>query len=260
MFTCRCPSPRRFGLVLGLQFMIVSLLLSACAVTSYSVDGYTSTRAGRYTRDAALLAEVSRVAIVALHGENHAGPDGSSFALVMDVIHEQVLAEIEKVEGVEIVTPEVVAADPVYQAAAMEALPQNQHSPVPGLTDLPLDFTAEQAAELCASLGVDALLFLRFEFDLEFPSWNVANVKTQHQYVLMLPDETEVIWETRSGAWTEAMVPLPSDFTRMFETTFTAEEWETIMKATAEVQLIRSEGGAPIFFLADDIRAAQEGS
>jgi hypothetical protein len=259
MSTRTVSNPRKTGPFPVLLFLIFPFLLVSCSVTSYTVAGFTSTRAGRYTRNTELLAGVSRVALVAFHGENHAGPEGSAIARVVDAIYQQALSEIDKVQGVEIVPPETVAADPVYRSVALDGLPENQYSPVPGLTDLPQDLDAAQVAELCESLEVDALLFLRFELDWEFPSWNIANIRTMHQYILLLPAGKEIVWETRSGTWMEALVPLPSDFTRMFETTFTAEEWEIIMNASAETPLVLSEGGAPVYFLADDIRAAQEG-
>ena len=241
-------------------------LLAACQTSTYGSKGCTTVLLGRMdlAKDAAALAGVRRVALTAFIGRNQASDDGAPMQPLLDLAYEGAKAEIAGQGEVEFLLLEDLARTPAYAALALSPLPAGTASAVHGATSYPAVEPAGVAA-LCEALGVDAIMMVRIDYDWEFPSWNMAKLKRMRHVALWVPPDGRVAWELKEAAWSEKLLPMPSNLKAAL-TNFVpglgmpgASELATIVDAVAPSSCAREDGGYPLFLLLDNAQKARGG-
>ena len=255
-------SPWRAAMALA----VLLLLLSGCQTSSYGSKGCTTVLLGRMdlTKDAGSLAQGTRVAVVAFIGRNQAIDDGAPIQPLLDLAYEGAKAEIAGQADLQFLLPDELQKNPAYGSLRLSPLPAGTISAVHGAAEYPA-FEEGEVAALCEALGVDAVMMVRIDYDWEFPSWNMAKLKRQRHVALWVPPAGTVAWEMKEAAWSERLLPMPSNLKAAL-TNFVpglgmpgAEELRTIVDAVASSSCAREDGGYPFYLLLDNARAAREG-
>ena len=231
-------------------FIILALMLflTSCSAITYNLDSYHQTFVGSHIRNEEALGKVNKVALVAFTVQSPSIGDVELFSPLGDLAYQQALTEMQAQSTLTFVPMEQIVANESYQAMRI-TLDSQTYSPLDGLTDLPEGLSDQDIADLCDSLGADALMFIRLEFDWKFPTINAVTMKTRAHSFLMVPSGSEVVWESKLLTWEETLVPVPASF-KLILGMPNADEWAEIVDSASEVVKVRALGGEPIFLLA----------
>jgi hypothetical protein len=236
-------------------WILLMTLLASCSAITYNLDSYHSTFIGTLTKDAGLLGAVERVALVAFTAESSDMSDVEIIGPLVDLAYQQALVEMQAQSTLTFIPTDQVVENEAYASMRADLNPQ-VYSPVEGLTDLPEGISPAAIADLCDSLQVDALLFIRLEFDWKFPTVNAVTMRTRDHEFLIVPEDGKVVWEGLQTVWDETLVPVPADF-KLILGMPNADEWAVIVEYAGKDPKVRALGGEQIFILVENAKQAR---